>query len=1236
MKLKRVLSAVLAFTTLTLGTFSTIGSANAVEIETKDMPTPSAATAESRATDAYVAAKAAENGLCEKVEDGVILHAWCWSFNTIKEAIPQIAAAGYTAVQTSPANKCYQYSDNPTMHIMGTESTAYKKSEDYRKGEYKQLDGDYDAWWWHYQPVDYTIGNYQLGTEDEYRAMCEVAHEYGVKVITDVVSNHTAKDYTKVSDNLLAAVGINITNRPSVGSTEWLKLYHKNWNSYKTINHDTRYQTSFYNLEGKSSDSIDIGLRDLNTENKNYQAYLLDKYINQLLKDGCDGFRYDTAKHIAVKDSDNRNNTNGEPNYPNNFWQVVTGQQEVTDYDSNPVKYNSTYDNGGWTKIKENDPFIYGETLQGNSTTPFSEYSKYMSVTASTYGTYILTDLRNRNFSSNDNAILSDDFAFSSVASDKLVTWVESHDTYCNDNKSADVDDVLIRKGWAILAAREGGTPLFFSRPNGSTRENYWGNNKIGEIGNSEFENIEVKAVNHFHNAMVGEKEELKYFDGDSKILQIDRGRNGSCIINLYDDNQSRSLVGKYTNLADGTYTDTVSGRTVKVSENKFTEGFIDANMIAVIYQPSNMKLSASPINKNFYDTTNITLNLSNTSTSSGQYSVIIDGTEVKNGTFSDSDSVKLGEDLNVDESGKEIKLIISANDGTNTITKTYVYKKIKPVYVYLEKSSSLLGSSNLNAYVYLTDDNKEANWPGTAMINDSASDYCKHLIPEDFAYGKVIFNNGSSQYPTSIGLQLEGKSMLLNSSKIWTTYTPSETPDIVIDDKDTDLETYKYIYFFNSLGWTGSYSAVMSNGDKLELKESEDLHCYYVKYPVDRNYTSVTFKVGSHSITPAEISDCDAMKPGYVFVPKSETDSGEWISPNNIIEHTIYFDHLTSNFQNSVYIYLWRTFNNGNTFKNAIDPGMEMKKMVNADGTEDSYNYSYTYYYPNLSGEYDYSDYEKVKFYNNYQKSYSTVDNDIKQGEINKFKPGDKNGTTVYSMGTPTAFVDKEIPITIKYSNHLVAKANDATAAQYIEETKTTTTTATITNGDFKTAIANACNNLDMSNAYDDFVFCGSQFEYVKELASLDDNRIAEITPYQVSQQNAKNEVPYSANLNPKNFSYQNSSFSGVFADSSNFIENLNDASGNDNWVTYYSNGKEIDFNKLNPSKLPSDLSVTVYCFCKPEEYQINFHYPTTETNSTITLTNGNLCTKQNDGVIYTCYYNQLIDETGNSDGHL
>ena len=52
---------------------------------------------------------AADANLQANVQDGVILHAFNWSYNSIKENLPAIAAAGYSTVQTSPVQQPKDY-----------------------------------------------------------------------------------------------------------------------------------------------------------------------------------------------------------------------------------------------------------------------------------------------------------------------------------------------------------------------------------------------------------------------------------------------------------------------------------------------------------------------------------------------------------------------------------------------------------------------------------------------------------------------------------------------------------------------------------------------------------------------------------------------------------------------------------------------------------------------------------------------------------------------------------------------------------------------------------------------------------------------------------------------------------------------------------------------------------------------------------------------------------------------
>ena len=421
--------------------------------------------------------------------DATILHAWCWSFNTIRDNIKDIADAGYTYVQTSPANTCF-VGENGGMQIFG--------------------DG---KWYYHYQPIAWRIGNYQLGTRDEFKAMCDEAHKYGVKVLVDVLPNHTAFDTTAVLPEFIEAVG----GRDN--------LYHANGlNEIKDYN--DRYQCTTGAMGG---------LPDVNTENPDFQYYFM-QYVNDLIACGADGFRYDTAKHIGLP-SDPLDAKSKQ----NDFWDVAMGRK--------PVK--------GISLANKENLFIYGEVLQDKNVKE-KEYAKYFGMCASNYGHSIRQIIANRKTTVKEVC----DYLHS-VSPEKLTTWVESHDTYCNANESASLTDTQIRLGWVIITARQNGTPLFYSRPDGSTRDNYWGNNRIGEKGNNEFKHPEIVAVNKFRKAMHGQSEKVNVSD-DGSIVEINRGKSGTAIINLSTESEQLAIS---TTLADGTYKDRVYGNSFIVDK---------------------------------------------------------------------------------------------------------------------------------------------------------------------------------------------------------------------------------------------------------------------------------------------------------------------------------------------------------------------------------------------------------------------------------------------------------------------------------------------------------------------------------------------------------------------------------------------------------------------------------------------------------------------------------------------
>ncbi len=432
------------------------------------------------------------------VNTETILHAWSWNFPEMARSMKEIADAGFTMIQTSPVQKCY------------SPEGSGKKIFDENVTE--------GNWYYYYQPTDWKIGNDILGTRDQMKQMMDSAAKYNIKVIVDVLPNHTAFDIDAVSDDFYKAVG---------GCD---KMYHSN--GLKPVrDYNNRLECTLWGSGG---------LPDVNTENPDFQKYYM-QFVNDLLSLGVRGFRYDTAKHIGVH-SDPVDAASGVKE--NDFWDVATGRKAVKG-----VKLAVPYDS----------LFVYGEVLQDKNV-PEAEYAEYFGQTASSYGWMLREALEKHSAKGIDLKSFHH-----SAAPEHLTTWVESHDTYANAHESAHLTDDQIRVGWVFLTARQNGTPLFFSRPAGSTRSNYYGNNVLGARGNDEFKHPEVVAVNKFRTAMNGQKEDVQMSE-DGEVLLVNRGKKGAAIVNI---SKSANFVDLPTGLPNGTYKDVVYGKEFKVKNGK-------------------------------------------------------------------------------------------------------------------------------------------------------------------------------------------------------------------------------------------------------------------------------------------------------------------------------------------------------------------------------------------------------------------------------------------------------------------------------------------------------------------------------------------------------------------------------------------------------------------------------------------------------------------------------------------
>ncbi|MDE6278032.1 MAG: hypothetical protein K2M06_07990 [Muribaculaceae bacterium] len=177
-------------------------------------------------------------GLPANIQDGNILHLFCWSAKQAREMLPEIAEAGFTAIQLSP--------------VQGNASAGAE-------------------WYYAYLPYDFAFrSSGTASSKSDLKNLCDEAHKYGIKVIVDVVANH-----------------IN-------GKTS-------NRNSWWNTNDRLRATTAKVNYNNRTS-IIQHRLGDypdVNSESAEVQERAV-AFVKDLVAQGIDGIRWDAAKHIGL------------------------------------------------------------------------------------------------------------------------------------------------------------------------------------------------------------------------------------------------------------------------------------------------------------------------------------------------------------------------------------------------------------------------------------------------------------------------------------------------------------------------------------------------------------------------------------------------------------------------------------------------------------------------------------------------------------------------------------------------------------------------------------------------------------------------------------------------------------------------------------------------------------------------------------------------------------------------
>ena len=765
----------------------------------------------------------------DNVQEGVILHCWNWSYNNIKKYLPQIAAAGYTAVQTSPVTQPKDYY---------WEGTAYGNV-----GIPDGLGGNDGNWWKSYQPVTEEIcdnGHTWYGTKAEFKAMCDEAEKYGIKVIVDIVANHMGNIKGWKIGSVEEVMG---DISPQVG-TFW--------------NPDMLTDPSYWHISTSWVHSSDgrfdvtqgnMGMPDLNTGDKKVQNMILN-LLKECIDNGADGFRFDAAKHIETPKDDAA--------FASDFWDVVL--DGATSYAKSTKNFT---------------PYYYGEVLNRiDSNAAENYYLSKMSLTDNSTGDNIRNSLK---YGQVGGASNSGYCGYAHGQGNKVVLWAESHDTYMGGGSSYDCNDSTINRAWAIVASRKDSTGLYFARPFYSYErlnddQNGYDARKdpiqlakeirqtqMGEVGTLTWMDTCVAEVNRFRNHFVGQSESLGN-SGDSLFYNV-RGNSGVVIVSTKGAGDvSVSLGGK---MKDGTYTDQVSGNTFTVSGGTIKGTIGNGDGIAVVYNTTSVPRSTieAPRENFAAESIDITVGLDNAT--KGTYS-INGGAAV---TYTKDTTFTIGAG---DAIGTEYTVVLTATDGTNSTSSTYTFtKESKNVTYPTEPGYSapttvpattaqpattqpattdtqpttqpsnrvLIGDANLNGVITISD--------ATAVQLHSSE---SSTLTGDALTAADVDKNGQINIKDATAIQYYLAELTYEGSYCGT-YTGGETPT---EPETTEPASKNYLYYKNTNNWSTvmAYYWSESNTNMTTwpgvATESLGNNVYRVEVPSDATF--IIFNNGSDS----------------------------------------------------------------------------------------------------------------------------------------------------------------------------------------------------------------------------------------------------------------------------------------------------------------------------------------------------------------------------------------------------
>ncbi|RIX59623.1 hypothetical protein D3P08_05670 [Paenibacillus nanensis] len=600
-------------------------------------------------------------------------------------------------------------------------------------------------WYFAYQPSNMIAGGNgnRYGDRDAFVSLTTAAEKLGIKVIVDVVANHMGS--TANSD------------------APWNDSTHFH-NVTSSVGYNDRFLLTQPNMIS--------GLRDLNTHSTFVQDSFIT-YLKDMIDAGASGFRYDAIKHIELDD---------DAPSPASVAAGATNERYKDGKFASDFVKNVTGAAKAYFEEKGKENFQYGEVLQGGdpNNDRMAGYAKYIDLTASKYGHDVRSVLEVGDIGRLDKWA---DYAAEGLTADRLVPWVESHDTYNNEGESLSFSPKQIRQGWAMIAARKDASPLFFARNINADGTQRTSVRTAEYVSNSrpQWSHPEVVAVNKFHNAMAGRDENLVSL-GNHAVM-IERGTvadgGGAVLINTSTTDRVLGSVpveflkdGYYVNalnpsnvftVSNGRISGTIPGNPAKQSN---TDTSANPGLVVLIEQEEADAaiLAALPndddvIAGNSFTGSQLRLRMSAVHVSNASYA-INNGDAV---SFAHDDIITVSANYN-----DPITItLVGKTSGGNWITKAFTYTRVEPGVVVAPPAEepthvnvyfSINGNADFEAWAstgvraYTFNPELFGGWPGgalTRMKYNGADTHWYTIKMPRAAVGGIIFNNNNSGQQT-------------------------------------------------------------------------------------------------------------------------------------------------------------------------------------------------------------------------------------------------------------------------------------------------------------------------------------------------------------------------------------------------------------------------------------------------------------------------------------------------------